>query len=217
MWINFGNSFANSILLNVLPLRPLTRCCIVPLIDTPEVFISPLLVPSQMLLRPVVSKDFKGAFGRDRKVLLAHMAPDHMWIVDWVSRTGSEWSSPAYISEELLAHGDCRLCLWGLLPWRVRFDLPLRVCSLTSDRVASWLLGSESWLLSSSPAAGVMGLAWIWLCCVAVLIWSSNQRHLTCPVALPRERRIASLDSTPCDLVVWLSGLSFRVTRVTLH
>ena len=49
--------------------------------DPLKMFIAPSLVPPEVLLFPVVSQEFKGALCFDRNVLLTHMAPRHMRIM----------------------------------------------------------------------------------------------------------------------------------------
>ena len=76
-------------------------------VDAPEVLVSPPLVSLQvlLLLRSVVSENLKGAFRFDGKTLFAHMAPDHMWVVYWISGTGDEGPSQSNLGAAVWVSG----------------------------------------------------------------------------------------------------------------
>ena len=80
-------------------------------IDTPEVLVPPPLITSQVFFGPMMPKNLERTLGLNREVLLAHMAPDHMWIVDRVSGSRNEGPGPPYLGEEFLAHGHPSLDL----------------------------------------------------------------------------------------------------------
>ena len=60
--------------------------------------------PSLDFLCPVVPQDFHGAFCSDGDVLLTHVAPDHVRIMERFSGTRYEEPRPSYFGEELFLH-----------------------------------------------------------------------------------------------------------------
>ena len=82
-------------------------------VNTPQMFIPPVLVSPQVSFTAVVPEDFEGPLGLYRKVLFTHVAPDHVWIVNRISWPGDERSRPPNFCKEFFAHRDPAL-LWTL-------------------------------------------------------------------------------------------------------